>query len=296
MNTRNTLVTSYPCSSIPRPFCESFKQEAIRQLKLGNCLKNVTKFMGVSKTTMKRWILESSGMNLVTVKPNNQRQRITTAVKPKIMVQCDLQKVEPSSQLTPNLVSKNINDWSVHSNTMNVKLLGRKSIRFDDEFRKRALTKLSSGLSVRKVARIFGVSANTLHKWQADSLSNQNNIDKLLYGSADTVNTQINVSDIVNKQSMRKHYNDQFKLEAVELIESGKSVRRVAKQLNVSELTLHRWRNQVNPDKQSRSYSSANGNKAVEQEVQLLRKQLNRIEYERDLLRKSLSIVIELTQ
>ncbi|MFY3791086.1 transposase, partial [Ureibacillus sp. MALMAid1270] len=39
----------------------------------------------------------------------------------------------------------------------------------------------------------------------------------------------------------RKSYDKEFKLEAVQLVESGKRVAEVARELDLAEQTLHNW-------------------------------------------------------
>lgn len=251
--------------------------------------------MGVSKTTLSRWLQESSKINGLAIKPHCPKQQAGVTYKPKSWVQTNYQEVASLSHNPAALVSKNSFDQPVRTNKPNFEIIKRKRMRFDDDFRQRALIKLNSGLSVKKVARLVGVSVNTLNKWRTNSLLDQNKIEKLLSCRVNTVNQHLDSSGPVSKQIMRKHYDDQFKLAAIELIESGRSVRNVAKQLNVSELTLHRWWSQVNPTEERKLYSSVNQDTLDEKEVQQLNEELNRLEHERDLLRKSLSIIIELT-
>jgi transposase len=77
----------------------------------------------------------------------------------------------------------------------------------------------------------------------------------------------------------RRKYDDEFKRNALQLIEQGQSVRSVAQALGVAEGQLHKWkraaRRQASPD---------------QHEVAELRAQLRQLQVERDILKKALAI------
>ena len=77
----------------------------------------------------------------------------------------------------------------------------------------------------------------------------------------------------------RRKYDDDFKQNALKMIENGQSVRSVAQSLGVSENLLHKW-------KQSRHSNRSD----VEAENAELRAKLRQVEVERDILKKALSI------
>ena len=80
----------------------------------------------------------------------------------------------------------------------------------------------------------------------------------------------------------RRHYDDQFKTDAVRLVENGqRSVPDVAKSLGISTNLLYRWRDLAQAGK---------GQVASQAELTQLREQLRRAEQERDILKKALSI------
>lgn len=89
----------------------------------------------------------------------------------------------------------------------------------------------------------------------------------------------------------RKHYSDEFKIEAVRLVQQGHPVGQVARELGVGRGMLGRWRRQLE-EHGSGSGGAFGGSKAVssEQEVQELRRQLQRVSQERDILKKALAI------
>lgn len=79
--------------------------------------------------------------------------------------------------------------------------------------------------------------------------------------------------------SVRRKYDDEFKLQAVRMVENGQSVRSVAQNLGISENLLHQWKK-----------SKHSNRSALEQENSLLKAKLKQVEIERDILKKALSI------
>lgn len=79
--------------------------------------------------------------------------------------------------------------------------------------------------------------------------------------------------------SRRRKYDEEFKHNALQMIEHGQSVRSVAQALGVSENLLHKW-------KQSRRSHRSD----LEAENAELRAKLRQVEQERDILKKALSI------
>ena len=78
---------------------------------------------------------------------------------------------------------------------------------------------------------------------------------------------------------VRRKYDEEFKLQALKMIDNGQSVRSTAQHLGISEGLLHKWK----------ARNRQNGS-ALEQEVRLLKAQLKQTETERDILKKALSI------
>lgn len=79
--------------------------------------------------------------------------------------------------------------------------------------------------------------------------------------------------------SYRRKYDEDFKRNALKMIEQGQSVRSVAQALGVAETQLHKWK------RAARSHASPS-----EQEVSQLRTRLRQVEMERDILKKALAI------
>ena len=90
-----------------------------------------------------------------------------------------------------------------------------------------------------------------------------------------------------SKQSYRK-YDSDFKVEALKLVRSGRSVPDVARSLGIGENLLYKWR----------SEDTAQQPKEVQQgiaELEVLRKQIRQLEQERDILKKALVIFSQKT-
>ena len=90
------------------------------------------------------------------------------------------------------------------------------------------------------------------------------------------------MSKTQNPAAPRRHYDNQFKADAVQLLENGqRSVPDVAKSLGVSANMLYRWRDLAQVGK---------GQGANQPELTQLREQLRRTEQERDILKKAPAI------
>ncbi len=77
----------------------------------------------------------------------------------------------------------------------------------------------------------------------------------------------------------RRKYDDEFKRDALKMIDSGQTVRSVAESLGVGENLLHKW-------KQGRREKAS----GAELEMIELRAKVRQLEMERDILKKALSI------
>jgi len=94
--------------------------------------------------------------------------------------------------------------------------------------------------------------------------------------------------------SERKHYDNEFKKDAVRLlVSSGRTVRDVAKELGVERSNLGRWRQEAmgKLDRSVAVKSSPDMKPSeLEQENRTLRKELNYVREQRDILKKAVSI------
>lgn len=89
---------------------------------------------------------------------------------------------------------------------------------------------------------------------------------------------------------MGKQYTREFKQEAVGLIEnSGKSVLELAGQLGVNESALYRWRRQYGTARDSQAVDELKPEEAAA-ELKRVRRELEIVKQERDILKKAISI------
>src|SRR5688572_11506615 len=87
----------------------------------------------------------------------------------------------------------------------------------------------------------------------------------------------------------RRKYSAEFKREAVELsLEEGRKVDEVAANLGIHPGVLHRWRSQVKAH--GSDVFPGNGRpRASDEELLRLKKELARVQQERDILKKALA-------
>jgi transposase len=78
---------------------------------------------------------------------------------------------------------------------------------------------------------------------------------------------------------VRRKYDEDFKLQALKMIENRQSVPSTAQHLGISEGLLHKWKHK----------QTQNGS-ALEKEILALKANLKQTETERDSLKKALSI------
>jgi transposase len=91
-----------------------------------------------------------------------------------------------------------------------------------------------------------------------------------------------------------KHHTDEFKAEAVELVErSGKSVPEIAEDLGINERTLYHWIAAHKP-KEISSNSVNEANLAAENKR--LRRELEIMRQERDILKKAMGVFAKETR
>jgi transposase len=89
----------------------------------------------------------------------------------------------------------------------------------------------------------------------------------------------------------QRTYTEEFKREAVRLMEtSGKPVAQIARDLGVNDSVLHRWRGQYGHQGQAANGGSTPSVSELEVEVKRLRRELEVVKQERDILKKAISI------
>ena len=87
----------------------------------------------------------------------------------------------------------------------------------------------------------------------------------------------------------RRKYTEEFKREAVQLMESsGKHIAEIARDLGINDNNLYRWRRLYG----NQSQAKTNGSVAeMEAELKRLRRENEVLRQERDILKKAMSIV-----
>jgi transposase len=89
----------------------------------------------------------------------------------------------------------------------------------------------------------------------------------------------------------RRNFSREFKLAAIEQIESGKSLARVARELELHENVLRRWKREIQ-EYPSRAFSGKGNVRSTSREAELERK-IGQMTLENDFLKKALQRVEE---
>ena len=91
----------------------------------------------------------------------------------------------------------------------------------------------------------------------------------------------------------RKSYSREFKKEAVALItEKGYSIAEASRSLGIEYSVLRRWKQQLADDPQN-AFPGKGRQKPGDQELRDLKKELERVKEERDILKKALAYFAE---
>jgi transposase len=91
-------------------------------------------------------------------------------------------------------------------------------------------------------------------------------------------------------ERQRRRFNREYKLEAVRLLaERGNRVSEVARDLELRPDMLRRWQRELEED-QRQTFPGQGHLKADEEEMRRLRRELERVREERDILKKALAI------
>ncbi len=89
---------------------------------------------------------------------------------------------------------------------------------------------------------------------------------------------------------VQKVYTREFKEEAVRLVQtSGKSIAQIARELGISDSSIHQWRKELT--QQGKEAFPGSGHQTpLEEENRRLKRELERVQQERDILKKVVSI------
>ena len=91
----------------------------------------------------------------------------------------------------------------------------------------------------------------------------------------------------------RKSYSREFKLEAVGLItEKGYSIAEASRNLGIEYSVLRRWKTQLADDPQN-AFPGKGKPKAQDEDLRRIKRELERVKEERDILKKALAYFAE---
>ncbi len=91
-------------------------------------------------------------------------------------------------------------------------------------------------------------------------------------------------------QKVQKTYTPEFKREAVRLAQtSGKPITQVARELGISDSSIHQWRKEL-AEHGSEAFPGSGHQTEQEEEIRRLKRELERVQKERDILKKTLGI------
>ena len=91
----------------------------------------------------------------------------------------------------------------------------------------------------------------------------------------------------------RKNYSREFKVEAVGLItEKGYSIAEASRNLGIDYSVLRRWKTQLADDSQN-AFPGKGRLKGPDEELRRLKRELERVKEERDILKKALAYFAE---
>jgi transposase len=91
-------------------------------------------------------------------------------------------------------------------------------------------------------------------------------------------------------QKVQKTYTPEFKREAVQLAQtSGKPIAQVARELGISDTSIHQWRKELT-EHSSEAFPGSGHQTAQEEEVRRLKRELEVVKQERDILKKAIGI------
>src|SRR5215472_11526821 len=94
----------------------------------------------------------------------------------------------------------------------------------------------------------------------------------------------------INMAKVQKTYTREFKEEAVRLAQtSGKPITQVGRSLGISDTSIHQWRKEL-AQHGSEAFPGKGSQTALEEENRRLKRELERVQQERDILKKVVSI------
>lgn len=93
----------------------------------------------------------------------------------------------------------------------------------------------------------------------------------------------------MESEKKRRKFDRQFKIDAVNLIiNGGRTVRDVARELGIDETVLHRWKRQLTQNG-TEAFPGKGHLSAQEEELRRLRRELEQAKEDREILKKALA-------
>lgn len=89
---------------------------------------------------------------------------------------------------------------------------------------------------------------------------------------------------------MGKHYEKEFKLMIVELLEAGQSVKSVSEEYHLNDSMIRRWRREYQSNKEPFTGKGIPSLTPEGKEMAKLKKELKEVREERDILKKAVGI------
>jgi transposase len=91
-------------------------------------------------------------------------------------------------------------------------------------------------------------------------------------------------------QKVQKTYTPELKREAVQLAQtSGKPIAQVARELGISDTSIHQWRKEL-AEHGTEAFPGSGHQTAQEEEIRRLKRELEITKQERDILKKAIGI------
>ena len=84
----------------------------------------------------------------------------------------------------------------------------------------------------------------------------------------------------------RKTYKKEFKLEAIRLVEGGRSIKDVSEDIGISAPTLRRWCKELESEGED-AFRGQGNRTALEEEIRRLRHENKQLREEREILKKA---------
>lgn len=94
-------------------------------------------------------------------------------------------------------------------------------------------------------------------------------------------------------KAKRRRYDEQFKRDAVALLEGGRGATQLARELGISQWNLRDWKQRYGAERAAGTTAAATGPVALAVQLADLRRELAAVTGQRDLLKKALAIVAQ---